>query len=37
MAEPRPMPNNPNALGQLGGVLTSIVGDEIPGTYDREI
>ena len=37
MAESRPMPNNPNALGQLGGVLTSIVGDEIPGTYDREI
>ena len=37
MAEPRPMPNNPNALGKLGGVLTSIVGQEIPGTYDREI
>jgi len=37
MAEPRPMPNNPNALGQLGGILTRIVGDEIPGTYDREI
>ena len=37
MAEPRPMPNNPNALGQLGGVLNNIVGEEIPGTYDREI